>query len=331
MPETTTITVDPDGTIRDIDGPLDDEPRALAVRDTGMDATGVLSIAGLTDDEFDRRLAALRKGAERIGAIQRALMTKDVAYGVIPGTKKPTLLKPGAEKLCLAYALAADFAPRRTIGDGVPAPRLSYLTRCVLHRGEVGGPIAAVGYGAANSWEPRYRYRGGERTCPNCQKVGTVIKGKEEYGGGWLCWPKKGGCNTKWRDGDAAIEGQDVGQVENPDPFDLDVTLAKMAEKRAHVDATLRATGASSLFTQDMEDRPPDAPPDDSPPPPAGEVEELVGIETREGTVKVGGGQLNQLDVRQTPEGPTFGFSLDTGKGNIPQVILEGDLAAAVL
>ena len=50
-----------------------------------------------------------------------------------------------------------------------------------------------------------------------------------------------------------------AGEVENPDPWDLDTTLLKMAEKRAHVDATLRACAASGLFTQDIEDqvRPP--------------------------------------------------------------------------
>ncbi len=32
-------------------------------------------------------------------AFVKAQMQKDIDYGVIPGTKKPTLLKPGAEKL----------------------------------------------------------------------------------------------------------------------------------------------------------------------------------------------------------------------------------------
>ena len=33
-------------------------------------------------------------------AFVKAQMQKEIDYGVIPGTKKPTLLKPGAEKLC---------------------------------------------------------------------------------------------------------------------------------------------------------------------------------------------------------------------------------------
>lgn len=36
--------------------------------------------------------------------------------------------------------------------------------------------------------------------CPKCGTNKSVIKGKEEYGGGWLCFAKKGGCGEKWQD-----------------------------------------------------------------------------------------------------------------------------------
>jgi len=35
--------------------------------------------------------------------------------------------------------------------------------------------------------------------CPECA-VPAIIKGKEEYGGGWLCYKKKGGCGAKFKD-----------------------------------------------------------------------------------------------------------------------------------
>lgn len=53
-------------------------------------------------------------------------------------------------------------------------------------------------------------------------------------------------------------EGENRARVENEEVFDLDNTLCKMAKKRAYVDATLTATGASRLFTQDLEDMMPD-------------------------------------------------------------------------
>jgi hypothetical protein len=44
---------------------------------------------------------------------------------------------------------------------------------------------------------------GRRQSNPACPKCGTnehVIKGKEEFGGGWLCWKNRGGCGEKWQD-----------------------------------------------------------------------------------------------------------------------------------
>lgn len=300
--------------------------RAVIVRPSqGIAATGALAIADLADDEFERRLAALERGADRIARIQRALMKPDVDYGVIPGTKKPTLLKPGAEKLCLAYSLAADFAPQRTTGDGASAPAIGYLTRCDLHLGDLDGPIVAVGYGAANSWEVRYRYRQAERTCPKCGKA-AIIRGSEQYGGGWVCWKKKDGCGAKYLTADQAIVGQDAGQVENPEPWDLDVTLAKMAEKRAHIDATLRATGASALFTQDMEDH------RAADPDPA-RVDHETGEVRRDGLIGTAEKQSKVTTdwfVRQSPDGAFLGFRLKDGSPSGVICQATGELAEEI-
>ena len=93
--------------------------------------------------------------------------------------------------------------------------------------------------------------------------MATIIKGKAEYGGGWICFAKKGGCGAKFEDNDPAIIAQQLGQMDNPDPYDLANTLVKMSSKRAYVDAALRTTATSGLFTQDLEDLsdvPPTAP-----------------------------------------------------------------------
>jgi hypothetical protein len=294
--------------------------RALAVvPDPGMTATGPLALAGLSDEEFERRLTALDTMRTRVARMQKALMVLDVDYGTIPGTPKPTLLKPGAEKLCQAYGLAADFMPERIVGDGIAAPALSYQTRCDLYLGSLSGLVVAVGYGSANSWERKHRYRRGERTCPACGKVGTIIKGKAEYGGGWVCWKKKDGCDAKWPDGTAEIEAQAVGDVENPDPWDLDTTLLKMAEKRAFVDATLRATAASGLFTQDVEDQPRDEAP---PAPPAIERFDggLFGIASLGSMAPVDG------EYREGAEGPAVGFVIGEGRQRV-QVVAWNALA----
>ncbi|KKM17042.1 hypothetical protein LCGC14_1679670, partial [marine sediment metagenome] len=37
----------------------------------------------------------------------------------------------------------------------------------------------------------------GRLVCPECGQP-TIIKGKEEWGGGWVCWKKEGGCGAKF-------------------------------------------------------------------------------------------------------------------------------------
>lgn len=186
-----------------------------------------------------------------------AAMKKDTDFGIIPGTgSKPTLYKPGAEKLCTLFALAPRFKiiERRedwTGADHGGEPFFFYHLKCELYyRGEV---FVGEADGSCNSFEKKYRYRKSERTCPVCGKT-AIIKGKAEYGGGWVCFAKKDGCGAKFKDGDPVIEGQAVGQVANPDVADQVNTILKMAQKRALVAATLIAVNASEFFTQDIED-----------------------------------------------------------------------------
>src|SRR5205085_7043391 len=92
-----------------------------------------------------------------------------------------------------------------------------------------------------------------QRTCPACGQA-AIVKGREEYGGGWLCFRKRGGCGAKYADGDGVIESQQTGRVFNPDIADQVNTIQKMAQKRALVGAVLLAVNASEFFTQDIED-----------------------------------------------------------------------------
>lgn len=187
----------------------------------------------------------------------RQQMVPDVDYGVIPGTAKPTLLKPGAEKLTELFRCTAEFELTHKVEDW-DRPLFHYAFTCrIRHRGS--GTVVAEGVGSCNSMEARYRWRNADRTCPQCGKP-TIIKGKAEYGGGWLCFAKKGGCGFKWPDGAKEIEGQSVGKVENDDVFTLTNTVLKMAKKRAHVDAGIALGRVSDIFTQDMEDQPQDQP-----------------------------------------------------------------------
>lgn len=186
----------------------------------------------------------------KIQEVMSAVMKADTHYGVIPGTPKPTLFKPGAEKLCMLFRLDPQYDSMET-WDG---PHLTVKTRCTLFHIPT-GERRGSGEGSCSTKETKYAYRKGERKCPKCGKE-AIIKGQDKYGGGWLCWKKKDGCGEKFKDGDKSIESQEAGRVANPDLPDCYNTVLKMSNKRALVAAVLNVTAASDIFTQDIEDLP---------------------------------------------------------------------------
>lgn len=195
---------------------------------------------------------ALDRRETIVKAFQK-LMTDGVDYGPVPGSKKPTLLQPGAQKLDNLFGLVPRFSldDRDEDWSGEQhggEPFFRYLVRCQLMRGEF---VMGEGIGECNSWESKYRFRIAERVCPNCGHD-TIIKTKKKS---WWCAKFKGGCNAGFEENDERITGQDTGRKLNPEIFDQVNTLLKMAQKRAHVAATINATSASEFFTQDMEDR----------------------------------------------------------------------------
>lgn len=194
-------------------------------------------------------LTLAKSRLEQFQEFIRKYMVEGEDFGLIPGTPKKSLWKPGADKLCELYGLADSY---RVIDRLVDFDRglFDYEIECTLSRD---GMVIATGLGSCSSFEGKYRWRDSKRVCPQCGKE-TIIKGKKDYGGGWLCFQAKGGCGAKFEDGDAEIENQEIGRIENDDIATLKNTILKMAKKRAKVDATLSATRSSGVFTQDLGD-----------------------------------------------------------------------------
>jgi len=187
------------------------------------------------------------------------ILKEGTDFGVIPGTEKKdgkdkkTLFKPGAEKLARFFGLSARFDITKEIEQWDDGNTFFYYRhKCTLSRIS-DGVVIAEGEGSCNSHEKRYRWRTAERVCPSCGQA-TIIKGKEEYGGGWLCWKKNGGCGAKFATGNQDIESQESGKVENPDIADVANTVLKQSKKRSFIDGVLLASNASEYFTQDIED-----------------------------------------------------------------------------
>lgn len=223
--------------------------RALStevVQDQGVNGdAGTFALAILSEEDFENRLAILKRGRDRIRTVQRELMVENEDFGVIPGTPRPSLLKPGAEKLADIYRLRARMDAQFIQPASDQQPPIRWVVRCDLHLGTFDGPVVASGFGEANSWEKRYRRE--TKVCPNCEAP-KIIKSK--YDPGWYCL----NCKAKFGKDDQAIVGQtsNVGDVQSQ--WDLSNTILKMAEKRAHVSTVLRACAASGVFAQDVED-----------------------------------------------------------------------------
>lgn len=174
------------------------------------------------------RLSEMKQKLDLVQKFFKDIMVKDVDYGVIPGTQKPSLYKPGAEKLCELYNFAIIIAEKDEEKDLKTGYYRSKLVIRLMHRGT--GTLIAEGTGEANVYESKYRWRWVyERDLPKgIDKESLVYK---EFEG------KSGGTFKKYR-------------IENADLFDQWNTVLKMAKKRALVDATLSATRSSGIFSQ---------------------------------------------------------------------------------
>ena len=216
----------------------------------GIPATQHGHISTLEDFALAPERIVARKHMLR--QIMASVMKKGEHYGIIPGCgKKPSLLKPGAEAISSTFQLCPKYDINKVeMGDG----HREYEIICNLYT--PGGGFVGSGVGACSTMEGKFRFRKAGHKCPECGKEETIIKGKQQYGGGWVCFNKKGGCGAKFQDGDERIENQDIGRVEHDNPADYYNTVLKMGKKRAFVDAVLTATGASDIFTQDIEEMP---------------------------------------------------------------------------
>lgn len=205
----------------------------------------------------------LKANLDYIKTIMQTVMVEGTDYGKIPGTgDKPTLLQPGAQKLLMTFQLTEE-VKKEVLREfpGKPLHREYEFTVCVTSA----TGKSWDGVGSCSTLEKKYAKRKGERKCPSCGAA-AIIKGNKQYGGGWLCWAKKGGCGAKFEDGDQTIERQEVNEVENPDLADTWNTVRKMAFKRALVAAAINATNTSQLWTQDLDDNgEPPAPPANKP------------------------------------------------------------------
>lgn len=221
-------------------------------------------------DEGFLSITEVKRRVQHIAELLHQVLQEDVHYGKIPGCgEKPTLLKPGADKICTMFRLEAsyEFSPH-----DLPNGHREYDCICTLTHIPTGTKWGQ-GVGFASTMESKHRYRGtqGEPTGQpvpraywDARNAGDMKKAEQIIGGtGFMA--KKG--ESGWE-----IFKKLAEKAENDDPADQINTVKKMAAKRARVDAVLTATAASDIFTQDLgedvfdEETAPSAKPVDSKP-----------------------------------------------------------------
>lgn len=184
----------------------------------------------LTSTKESRALtvAEVRSNVNLIQEVMKSVMKKDVHYGVVPGCgMKPTLLKPGAEKIMATFKLSAD----PVIDDLSNSDCVKY--RITVKLNTFAGVFVGSGIGECSSDEEKFKWR---------KAIGKEFDETPEDR-----------RRSKWANGK---EGPyQLSQVRT-NPADLANTVLKMAKKRALVDAVLTATAASDIFNQDIEELP---------------------------------------------------------------------------
>lgn len=215
------------------------------------------------------------------------ILVEDVDFGKVPGSSKPSLLKPGAEKLTRFFGLSIRIPVelRRVEEDwtGERHGGMAFFNYSYTAQAWRGDMLVAECEGSCNSFEKKYRYRWiSEMEIPS-----MVDKSNLEYQDGAISEfafavekaetsGKYGKPAEYWQRFKDAIangtakeitrktkKGEDmkaweiggkVYAVPNHDPADQVNTLQKMAQKRAIVGVALLACNASEYFTQDVED-----------------------------------------------------------------------------
>lgn len=168
-------------------------------------------------------VAQIKANRAHVKAIMKDLMEPGVHYGVIKGTDKPTILKPGTELLMSIFRI--DGKP--TVEDLSDSDTIRY--RIILEGTHAPSGIRlGHGVGECSTGEEKYKWR--------------ACRSKAE----WDNTPEDR-TRTKY---DWNEEKRQV----RTNPADAANTVLKMAKKRAQSDMVLTVLAVSDIFNQDLED-----------------------------------------------------------------------------
>jgi hypothetical protein len=208
------------------------EVEATAVHAPGTDMT---PYARTAVEEYRPRIIMAAEDAKALDdslrAMMKAVLRDGADYGVIPGTgSKPTLLKPGAEKLLqwFGFGHATERVESERDENGA---RLGVTYKCSVTKAMQDGRVVTVatceGYAGYDE----------DRFYTTAEQARAKAEANERK---WAAKDNRPANPKKWE-----------SAAEYRAPWN---SVIKMAQKRALVGAALQATSGSTLFTQDLED-----------------------------------------------------------------------------
>lgn len=204
-----------------------------AVTTTTAQAPPPMHIASIVGDGSGAlTVAQIKANRQAMLELMDSEMRPGIDYGKIKGVDKPSLFKPGAEKLLMLFRVEAVPDVEDLSGPDLIRYRVKLQG---IHMAS--GISVGRGMGEASTDEDKYRWRA---TYNRLEWENTPEdRRRTKYG-------SKKNDRNQWED-------YETRQIRT-NPADAANTILKMAEKRAKVALALAVTGASDIFSQDLEE-----------------------------------------------------------------------------
>ena len=186
----------------------------------------------------EQRMLSPQEVKQHVGLIQnvmRDVMKDGTHYGTIPGCRQPSLYKAGSEVLLTTFKIGT----RLEVTDLSTDDCIRYQVK-VIGFHQPTGTIIGEGVGECSTNEEKYKWRAA--VCEEEFDDTPETRRRVKY-------------ISKWDNRTRSKTAFKVQQIRT-EPADMANTVLKMAKKRAQIDFTLTALGASDIFAQDIEDLP---------------------------------------------------------------------------
>jgi hypothetical protein len=118
----------------------------------GMTMTTEINSLTVIDNVNIQQVGATIQKITQFQAIVQKTLKEKHDFGIIPGTAKPTLLKPGAEKILMLMGLTSEYDIIEKVQD-YDTGFFAFTVKCILSRN---GLKITEGVGHANTREKRY-------------------------------------------------------------------------------------------------------------------------------------------------------------------------------